>query len=205
MDLYFSPMACSLAARIALYEADIPASFRNVELDSKQIEGGGDLRALSMKGLVPVLIADDGAMLTENVSVLQYIADLNPAAALAPAWNTPDRYALQSWLSYVATELHKQVLWVIFAPAPPEATKAFVKTLIPAKLAFLDAHLTGRTALVGDSFTVADAYLIWALALFRFVGADIDAHRAVAAYEKRMLARAAVSRAFSEERRLFAA
>ena len=101
MELYFAPMACSLASRISLYESGQSASFRRVQLSSKAIESGGSLLDLSAKGQVPVLVLDDGSVLTEGPAVLQYIADRQPDSGLLPAVGAPARYQTLSWLNFV--------------------------------------------------------------------------------------------------------
>src|SRR3954465_215532 len=105
LQLYFSPMACSLASRIALMEAGIEARYHPVHLQTKQVEGnGGDFLGVSPKGAVPVLVLENGERLTETAAVLQYIADLRPESGLAPRPGDPDRYRLQEWLSFVGAK-----------------------------------------------------------------------------------------------------
>ncbi|MGY4596497.1 hypothetical protein ACVWXL_004243 [Bradyrhizobium sp. GM22.5] len=79
LQLYFSPMACSLASRIALMEAGIEARYHPVHLQTKQVvDDGSDFLGVSPKGAVPVLVLENGERLTESAAVLQYIADLKP-------------------------------------------------------------------------------------------------------------------------------
>jgi glutathione S-transferase len=205
MDLFFAPMACSLAARIALYEAGLEAAFHRVQLGAKTLEDGSDFRAIAPKGQVPALRTADGKMVTEVPAVLQYIADQAPEGVLAPRVGSDDRFELQSWLNFVATEVHKQIFWTTFSPDTPPEAKAFARTLIPARLALANARLAGRTYLVGETFTVADAYLVWALLLMQRLGADFAAVPHVAAYLDRCLQRPAVGRAVGDEARLMAA
>lgn len=107
LQLYFFPMACSLASRIALLEAGIEARYRPVDIWSKKVlDDGSDFFAVSPKGAVPLLVLENGERLTESAVVLQYIADLRPQAQLAPPSGDPDRYRLQEWLSFVGTEIH---------------------------------------------------------------------------------------------------
>lgn len=205
LELYFSPMACSLASRIALYESGLPATFRRVTLATKEVENGGDLRDISPKGQVPALRLADGQVLTEGAAVLQYIADQAPASGLAPPNGAFARYELQSWLGFIGTEIHKQVFWTLFSPNTQPEAKAFVRTLLPAKLDYLEQRLAGRDFLLGANFTVADAYLTWALLLMQRIGVDFSAWPAVDAFLKRCLARPQVARAVGEEAALLAA
>src|SRR5215475_4406202 len=106
MDLYFSPLACSMASRVALYEAGAAANFIEVDSKTKLTLDGADYRAVNPLGLVPALRTDDGTVLLENAAILQFIADQHAAARLAPRAGLP-RAQLQQWLSFVGTELHK--------------------------------------------------------------------------------------------------
>jgi glutathione S-transferase len=199
LQLYFSPMACSLASRIALMEAGIEARYHLVHLRTKKrIEDDADFREISPKGAVPVLIVDNGERLTENAAVLQYIADLNPHAELAPRPGDPDRYRLQEWLSFVGTEIHKGFLFPTFW-YKDDAAKASARERIGQAVAFAADHLAGQDYLVGDRFTVADGYLAWALLLLRRCGVDIDAHPQLASYLERIQARPMVSEAIRTE------
>ena len=115
LQLYFWPMACSLAARIALMEAGIEARYHLTDIWTKKVmEDGGDFFAVSAKGAVPVLVTESGEKLTENAAVLQYIADLRPELGLAPPPGDADRYRLQEWLSFVGSEIHKGFLFPTF-------------------------------------------------------------------------------------------
>src|SRR5712671_4511783 len=84
MDLYFSPLACSLATRIALYEAAAEASYLEVDPKTKVVQNdGSDFFEFNPLGLVPTFFSDDGLVLTENAAILQYVADRFPQAGIA--------------------------------------------------------------------------------------------------------------------------
>ena len=156
MDLYFSPLACSLATRIAIYEAKADADFHRVDTRAGRTADGADYTRINPKGLVPALKTDEGEVLTENAAILQYIADRYPKAGLAP--DGFERYRLQQWLSFVGTELHKLVFQPLFSPTAPDAVKALSRELAKPRFAYLDEHLEGREYLL-DRFSVADCYL----------------------------------------------
>ena len=199
MDLYFSPLACSLATRIALHEAGIAAGFHPVTLGTKTLADGSDYLAVNPKGQVPALRLDDGTVLTEGPAVLQYVADLAPDAGLAPPAGTLERYRLQGWLNFIASEVHKQVFYMLFDPTSPEAARAHARTnVLPRKYAHLSGHLEGRDFLL-DRFTVADAYLWTTLNWAAPGGVDLAAWPVLAGYHARLAARPAVARAFGEE------
>ena len=199
MRLYFSPLACSLATRMAVYEAGLPATFHKVTLSTKTLDDGMDYRAIAPKGQVPALVLDNGMVLTEGSAVLQYVADQAPSSGLAPTAGTIERYQVQQWLSFIATEIHKQVFAAVFNPASPEETRVFAKSLLPGKLGYIADHLNGRDYLVGDSFTVADAYLAWVLVLAPRLGIDLAQTPQLAAYAARFHARPHVARAIADE------
>jgi glutathione S-transferase len=199
LQLYFSPMACSLASRIALMEAGLDARYHLVHLRTKTVaDDDGDFRGVSPKGAVPVLVLENGERLTESAAVLQYIADAKPEAGLAPAFGNPDRYRLQEWLSFVGAEIHKAFLFPTFW-YKDDASLAKPRARIAQTLSMPAAHLTDREFLVGDSFTVADAHLTWALLLLRPAGIDVAQWTSLSAYLARMQARPAVRDAIATE------
>ena len=200
MDLYFAPFSCSLATRIALYESGQEARFHRVSLMDKTLMDGSDYLAINPKGQVPALRLEDGTILTEGPAILQYVADLAPQSGLAPAAGSVARYQLQSWLNYVASEVHKQIFYSIFNPAAPDEAKAFARSFsVPTRFAHLSAHLEANEFLTGDSFTVADAYLAVMLNLAGFAGIEMTDWPVLAAWQSKILARPAVARAFADD------
>ena len=168
MDLYFLPMACSMATRIALSEAGADATFLEVDPKTKRVlADGSDFRAVNPLGLVPTLRTDDGVVLTENAAVLQYVADRFPDSAIA-AGSGIERSRLQQWLCFIGTELHKGLFNPLLSEQVPAEVKAYALQKGVSALDHLDAHLKGREFLL-DRFSVADAYLVtvinWAAAV----------------------------------------
>jgi glutathione S-transferase len=199
LQLYFSPMACSLASRIALMEAGIEARYHPVHLRTKKVvEDDGDFRGVSAKGAVPVLVLDNGERLTETAAVLQYIADLRPERELAPQAGHADRYRLLEWLSFVGTEIHKAFLFPTFW-YKDDAAKACARERIGGSVAIAAGHLADREFLVGQRFTVADAHLTWALLLLGRAGVDIAQWPSLVDYLARMQARPQVKAAIDTE------
>src|ERR1700719_4876746 len=107
MKLYYLSAACSLASSIALREAGLKFELVKVDRRTKKAADGLDFNEVNPKGYVPALTLDNGEVLTENVAVLQYIADRNPAAKLAPAAGTMGPYRLLEALAYISSEIHK--------------------------------------------------------------------------------------------------
>ncbi|MGX1323931.1 glutathione S-transferase [Bradyrhizobium sp. USDA 377] len=199
LQLYFSPMACSLASRIALMEASLDARYHLVHLRTKQVaDDDSDFRGISSMGAVPVLVLENGERLTESAAVLQYIADLKPETGLAPRFGDPDRYRLQEWLSFIGAEIHKAFLFPTFWYRD-DGSLAKPRARIPQTLSVPSAHLADREFLVGNRFTVADAHLTWALLLLRPAGIDIGEWPSLSAYLERMQARPAVKEAIATE------
>ncbi|HUN50624.1 MAG TPA: glutathione binding-like protein [Candidatus Sulfotelmatobacter sp.] len=205
LQLYFSPMACSLASRIALMEAGIEARYHAVDIFAKKVlADGSDFRTVSSKGAVPVLVLEDGQRLTENAAVLQYIADLRPESGLAPPPGEPDRYRLQEWLSFVGSEVHKGFLFPTFW-YKSEAAKAGARERIGQSLSVAAAHLEKRDYLVGERFSVADAYFAWSLLLLRSAGVELGDWPALKAYRDRVRLRPPAKAAIELEQGLYKA
>ncbi len=203
MELFFSPLACSLATRITLYEAGGSAQFTQVDLKTKRLADGTDFRSINPLGQVPVLRTDTGELLTENPVVLQYVADRHPQSGLAPAAGM-ERYALQQWLGFVTSELHKLVFSPLLNAGDNEGAKAFAIQSATSRLDHLNKHLDGREFLL-DRFTIADAYLTTVLNWASITPIDLTQWPAVHAYQRRMHARPAVAKAFNEEMALYQA
>lgn len=202
MDLYFSPLACSLASRITVYEAGADATFHRVDTKAGRTADGADYREINPKGLVPALLTDDGDVLTENAAILQYLAEQFPDAGLAPDGFA--RHQMRQWLSFIGSELHKYVFTPLLSPNTSQEARAAATEAAKVRLTYLDSHLTGREYLL-DRFSVADAYLAAVLNWAPFVKLDLDAYPGVAVYRDRLRARPAVARAMGEEFALFQA
>lgn len=200
MDLYFSPLACSMASRIVVYETGAEARFHQVDTKAGRTADGADYLAINPKGLVPALRTAEGEVLTENAAILQFLADQSPEAGLAP--NGFQRYRLQQWLSFVGSELHKSVFTPLLSRTADEAAKAAARTAAAPRFAYLDSHLAGRDWLLAD-FSVADAYLAAVLNWAQFVGFDLAPYPNVAAYRARLQERPAVARAMDEEMAIY--
>jgi glutathione S-transferase len=203
MDLYFSPLAGSLAARIALYEAGAEARFIEVDPKTKQTPDGSNFAAIFPLGLVPLLRLDDGSLLSENAAILQYIANRFPESNLAPT-DELARARLQQWLSFIGTELHQRLFCVLLDEAAPEGTRTHTLMKCESRLAYLNDHLSDREFLL-DHFTVADAYLY--AVLNWSVGARVSLSRypAIKEYHRRLRIRPSVARAYQEELMLYRA
>ena len=207
MELFFSPLACSMSGRIALAEAGVDVKLTEVDPHTKRVLATGeDYRQINPLGYVPALRLDDGTVLAENAAILQYIADAYPEARLAPPES--DRIArakLRQWLSFIGTELHKGLMTPLLGRDTPPEVKAWVLSKYLSRLAYLDRRLAGREFLL-DRFSVADAYLAtvlnWTQATPEI---DVAAYPNVKAYLERMRQRPTVAAALALEVPLFRA
>lgn len=199
MDLYFSPLACSMATRIALYEIGASANFLEVDPKTKRtLTDDSDFRAINPLGLVPVVRTDDGAILTENAAILQHVAEKFPDSNLG-AKPGLERSRLQQWLCYIGTELHKSLFTPLLDRKAPPEVKAYALEKNLSRLEHLNKHLTGREFLL-DHFSVADAYLTTVLNWSQAVPMiDMSKFPAVKDYLDRMRKRPAVAKAMGEE------
>ncbi|MCA0240090.1 MAG: glutathione transferase GstA [Proteobacteria bacterium] len=198
MKLYYSPGACSLSPHIALQEAGVPFQAVLTPTKTHKLPDGTDYYTINPLGYVPLLELDDGTRLTEGPAIVQYIADQAPVKKLAPAWGTLPRYQLQSWLTFIGTELHKGFS-PLFNPATPEDYKPVVKERLMSRLGWVDQQLAGKQYLMGDDFTVADGYLFTVTNWTAPVGLDISGLANLNAYRARVAARPAVQAAMKAE------
>jgi glutathione S-transferase len=172
MKLYYLTGACSLASAISLLEAGVKFELVKVDRHTRKTADGLDFNELNPKGYVPVLKLDNGEVLTENVAVLQYIADRNPAAKLAPPFGTMERYRLVEWLAFINSEVHK-AFSPLFRKDAPEDVKQYTRKNLAARLEYLQGILANRTFLMGEQFTVADPYLFTVLGWGTYVDVDV--------------------------------
>ncbi|MCH2240449.1 MAG: glutathione transferase GstA [Aquabacterium sp.] len=199
MKLYYSNGACSLAPHIALREAELPFELVRASTKTHKLDDGTDFYSINPKGYVPVLELDDGERLTEAGVILQYIADLAPAAKLAPPFGTLERYRLMEWLNFITSELHKSFA-PLFYPSHEE-TQAAARASIARRLAWVDEQLAqpGHELLMGTHFTVADAYLFTVVNWTQWVKIDMQQWPHIAAYMDRIRERPAVQAALRAE------
>ncbi|TAI64532.1 glutathione binding-like protein [Bradyrhizobium sp. Leo170] len=205
MELYFSPLACSMATRIALYEAGASADYLEVDPKTKAVlKDGSDFTEVNPLGLVPTLRTDDGAVLTENAAILQYVADRFSQANLGTGAGM-ERSRLHQWLCFIGTELHKGLFVTLLDKKAPQDAKTYVVEKNLSRLDYLENYLKGREYLL-DHFSVADAYLVtvinWTMAT---PPVELAKWPALKAYYERLRARPSVAKAIAEEFELYKA
>jgi glutathione S-transferase len=199
MKLYYSPGACSLSPHIVLREAGIDPTLIPVNLGTRKTGTGKDFTAINPKGYVPALELDDGQVLTEGPAIVQYVADRVPEKNLAPKAGTMERYRLIEWLNFISTELHKG-FGPLFNPDLPDAAKAIFTKKLGERLAWVDKQLAGKDYLMGNSFSVADAYLFTVTDWGKYLNIPIEHLPNLSAFMARMAGRPAVQAALKAEK-----
>lgn len=198
MKLYYAKGACSLSPHIVLLEAGLPYSLEKVDLAAKKTEKGADYLSINSKGSVPTLELEDGKRLTEGPAIVQFLADQKPDSGLAPRAGSFERYQLMEILNFLTAEVHKNFSPLFNPQASPEAQTA-ARTAIGKKFDWLSGFLGGKSHLMGNSFTVADAYLFTLLSWTGHVGIDLKKWPVLADYHSRIAQRPKVQQALREE------
>lgn len=198
MRLYILPGACSLAANIVLREAGIPFELVRVSHHGHKTPDGHELKEINSKDYVPALVLDNGDLLTENAALLPYIADLKPEAKLLPPVGTLERYRVSEWLAYVNSEIHKGFS-PLFAKNASEDVKQYGRAALTKRIGWLAEQFGSKQYLVGDHFTIADAYLFVVLGWAPLVNFDLNQWPNLQAFRERIAARPHVIEAMTAE------
>jgi glutathione S-transferase len=198
MKLYYSPGACSLSPHIVLNESGLAFTPVLASTKTHKLQDGTDYYTINPKGYVPLLELDSGERLSEGPAIVQYVADQVPAKGLVPPAGTMARYRAQEWLNFISTELHKQYS-PLFNAAMPEEAKALFREKLKGRYAWIDTQLEGRKYLLGETFSVPDAYLFTVTRWAGFAGVDLAPYKNLAAFMARMNERPAVQAALKTE------
>lgn len=199
MKLYFSPAACSLAVHIVARELGLPIELVKVDLRTHRLDDGTDYHRINPRGYVPLLELDDGTRVTEVAALVQYLADLAPESELMPAAGTIDRVRAQGWLTFISSELHKAFSPWLWHNDTAASTKQNVLERLARHFGELDALLTRQPFLMGDTFTVADAYAYTILSWSHLLRVDLAPYPSLAGYLARVGKRPAVAEALAAE------
>jgi glutathione S-transferase len=198
MKLYYAKGACSLSPHIVLLEAGLPFTLEKVDFATKKTDKGVDYLTVNSKGSVPTLELEDGKLLTEGPAIVQYLADQKPDSGLAPRAGTFERYQLMEILNFITSEVHKNFSPLFNPEASPEM-KAAARAAIGKKFDWLCGFLGSKTHLMGNTFTVADAYLFTVLSWTAHTGIDLHKWPVLGAYHARIAQRPKVQQALKEE------
>ncbi|ANY82865.1 glutathione transferase GstA (plasmid) [Microvirga ossetica] len=202
MKLYYASGTCSLSPHIVAREADIPLELERVDIRrTPHVTATGiDFTTVNPNSYVPALRLDDGSLLTEGAVIVQYLADLNPASGLVPPAGTPERYRVQSWLTFIATELHKMYSPWLFHPEYGAQAQGVARDKIAQRLAFVEDHLAASGPFVmGDRFCVADAYLFTIVGWSGFARIDLSGFPHLRTFMERIGSRRKVREAIDVE------
>jgi glutathione S-transferase len=190
MKLHYAPQTCSLSPLIVLHELGLPHALIKVDNQTKRTADGRDFRTINPKGYVAALELDNGEVLTEGPAIIQYLADLKPEAQLAPPAGSWTRVRLQEMLNFITSEIHAGVA-PLFNSDLPEAAQAIFRERLFRRMNVLEATLQQQAWLVGDNYTVADAYLYTVLGWLHFFAIDLSQWPAVASHTARIATRPA--------------
>lgn len=197
MKLYYSPGACSLAAHIVADEADLRLQLEKVDLKSHRTENGQDYYGINPKGYVPTIQLDDGNTLTENMAVLNYLADLTANKMFAREPSTLEHYRLEEWLGFISSELHKTFAPLFHNGSFEEKRRA--KEKLVERFAYASMRLEDQPFLMGGRMTAADAYFFVMLTWAKKMNLNLKRYANLERFHARMSARPAVKRAMQEE------
>lgn len=198
MKLYYKPGACSLATHIVLNELGLSFDIESVDTSAKTTAGGRDFLEINPDGYVPALELDNGNVLTEGAAILQYLADQHPASGLAPAPGSWERTQLHRHLNFIAAELHKSFS-PLFQGAEGAAREAAIDKVRKRIAHFEPILADGRPYLMGDTFSVADAYLFTVLNWTGFIGLSLEEFPQAKAFVARIAERKATQQALEAE------
>ena len=198
MKLYYAPQACSLAPHIVLRELDLRFDLVRVDNITKKTSAGDDFLAINPKGYVAALQLDNGEVLTEGPAILQYLADQRSEANLAAKPGTFERVRLQEWLNFVSTEIHGGLGWLFSSQFPPEV-KVLIKEKLFKRFVVLSQILERQDYLMGDGFSIADAYLFTVLRWAALFAIDLNQWPALVRFQTRVDQRPAVKAALAAE------
>ena len=198
MKLYYTPAVCSLCPHIVLNELGLPYEIERVDQKTKKTQTGADFNQVCEKSSVPLLVLDNGQQLSENVAIIQYLADLKPESNLAPKNGTFERVQLQEMLNYLATEFHKSHYPLFFKECGQDAVTVYTKKIHKC-YDFLSQRLQKNDYLMGDHFTIADAYAFTVINWCNFVNIDLSPWAVLCDYQNRIAARPCVQNVLRAE------
>lgn len=199
MKLYYSKGSCSLAVRIVINEIGLSSEYESVNLKTKQTETGADFLKVNPKGAVPTLITNDGLILTENAVIQQYLADHADSDFLLPKIGENDRYQVLEWLNFVATDMHKGAGILFNANLSPQIKEDIFIPLLKKKLDFINQHLIHKKYLLGEKFTLPDAYLFVVLSWLAYFNIALNEWPHIERYVNELKQRDAIQKSLKEE------
>lgn len=199
MKLYYTPGACSLASHITTRELGLDIEMVRVDLAEHKTETGDDYYKINPKGYVPFLQINESEYLSEGVAILQYLADQKPELKMSRQAGTTEAYKLQECLTFISSEIHKTFSLFFAMNNLSEEGVANMKARLQKRFALLNTQLANREYLIGDTFTIADAYVFTILNWRHMFNIDIAEHTNLVNYLSKIEARDSVKTAMVEE------
>ncbi len=205
MKLFYSAGSCSTSCHITLEESGLTYQAVKVDWDDAADSSLAEIARLNPLGTLPILIADHGVVLDQNIGIHTYVADQVPAQQLLPPAGTLERAEAMNWLSFVAADLHKSFgpLFALESISPDKQAQESIRRWaiknVKRNLAFLETRLAGKDYLMGKIFTVADAYCFVVVNWTQWMDISLDEYKNLKAYLVRILARPAVQKVYQEE------
>lgn len=185
VKLYYTPTSCGASSFICAHISNLNFDCEVVDLMTHKTESGLDFYKINPKGNVPCIVLDNGDILNENITCLEYIADISSNKyQLAPLCQTIERYKLSQILSFIASELHATI-GLLFNPASREGTiREFVINNLDRKMKYLEKYLLNdnKQYVFGNYFTIADSYLHIVLSWTGYVGVDLNKYQVAKNY-----------------------
>lgn len=199
MKLYYSKGACSLAVRIILNEIGISVEFEAVDLKTKKTEKNTDFLTINPKGSVPVIVTNDGKVLTENGVIQQYLADSTNSTELLPPVNDFKRYRVLEWLNFISSDLHKGFSPLFNPKVSKEEQQNVFIPILKKHLNFVEVNLGEQSYLLGDTFTLPDSYLFVILSWLDHVGIQLADWKHLSRYFNELKNRPSIAKALAED------
>ena len=197
--LYHCPLNCSLAVRFAAAEGEVPLNLDLVDFETKALSSGGSFLEINPLGQVSTMRLETGELLTETSACLLWVQSQSRTTFRVHP-DDPDYFQMVRWLGFIATELHKQILRVVFYSEATDPVKDKFRALAPERFDLLEEHLIEKEYLLGQRFTAADAYLIWFLLLADRANVPISRHPRLKAYYQHMSKRPKISALIAEDK-----
>jgi glutathione S-transferase len=199
MKLYYSKGACSLAVRIIINELKLDCEFESVNLKEKITETGKNFFEISPKGAVPTLMLDNDEILTENTVIQQYLADHHKGEKLLPGIENFKRYRVLEWLNYMTTDVHKSYGPLFNPKVPNEMKQEIFLPNLEAKYDYVNKMLENHDYLLGNEFTLPDAYLFVTLRWLAAFNIDIKRWSNLESFFNRLMKRPSIELSMKEE------
>lgn len=202
LKLFHSPGACSLVPHIALEEAG--ADYEPVRVMLVQGEHlKSEYLAINPHARVPALVTDQGTI-TENVAILNYIADLFGAAGSVPRGDAFVAGKCNELIGWFSSSVHITfaLIWRASRFSDDENIHPLIqehgRKILVAQFEEIEG-LVDDGWLVGDRFSAADSYALTFFRWGRRLGMDMRAYPKWAALNARLLAGPSVQRAIANE------